>query len=218
MDQINKRRMSRITPPALTNNKQYIFFLSSAGPTSSTPEPLDSSENQQLNSNSVSSRPQSASRSSRSNRTRSRSRQRRQRRRARRMAEAANSASNGQQPPQNQGAASGSGVADEGPLSPEEEAKRSQIRTWPHSLSFMFACLTCTIGMFSISRFAILTIDFGMVFIVQFLLLSILFGIPLFVFHASLGQYLGSGIIDMWRISPIHQVNKHFTDFFKCFY
>lgn len=80
-----------------------------------------------------------------------------------------------------------------------------QIRQWPHSLSFVFAALTCTLGMFSISRFAILTIDFGVTFILQFLLLSIFFGIPLFVFHVSLGQYLGSGVIDMWRISPIHQ-------------
>ena len=47
---------------------------------------------------------------------------------------------------------------------------------------------------------------FSAVFIVQFLLLSLLFGIPLMILFASLGQYLGSGVIDMWRISPIFQV------------
>lgn len=103
-----------------------------------------------------------------------------------------------------------------------------QIRQWPHNLSFLFACLTCTVGMFNISRFAVLTIDFGgtkssfksflfkitnlfsvvsVSFILQFLLLSLIFGIPLFTFHISLGQYLGSGVIDVWRISPIHQVS-----------
>ena len=82
-----------------------------------------------------------------------------------------------------------------------------QIRRWPHSFSFLFACLSCTLGMFSISRFAILSIEFGPIFIVQFLLLSLLFGIPLFLFFVSTGQYLGSGIIDMWRISPIFQVS-----------
>ena len=61
--------------------------------------------------------------------------------------------------------------------------------------------------MFSISRFAILSIEFGPIFIVQFLLLSLLFGIPLLLFFVSTGQYLGSGIIDMWRISPIFQVS-----------
>ena len=81
-----------------------------------------------------------------------------------------------------------------------------QIRRWPHSFSFLFACLSCTLGMFSISRFAILSIEFGPIFIVQFLLLTLLFGIPLLLFFISTGQYLGSGIIDMWRISPIFQV------------
>jgi len=59
--------------------------------------------------------------------------------------------------------------------------------------------------MFSISRFVVLTVDFGAVFVVQFLLLSICFGIPLMTFFMSTGQYLGSGLIDMWRISPIFQ-------------
>ena len=41
---------------------------------------------------------------------------------------------------------------------------------------------------------------------VQFLLLSLCFGIPLLTFFLSTGQYLGSGLIDMWRISPVFQV------------
>jgi hypothetical protein len=48
--------------------------------------------------------------------------------------------------------------------------------------------------------------SFAVVFLLQFLLLSFCFGIPLFVLFCSLGQYLGSGLIDMWRISPIFQV------------
>lgn len=59
--------------------------------------------------------------------------------------------------------------------------------------------------MSSISRFVVLTVDFGAVFVVQFLLLSVCFGIPLMTFFMSTGQYLGSGLIDMWRISPIFQ-------------
>ena len=50
--------------------------------------------------------------------------------------------------------------------------------------------------------------SFAVTFILQFLLLSIIFGIPLFAFHISLGQYLGSGVVDVWRISPIHQVSN----------
>lgn len=36
-----------------------------------------------------------------------------------------------------------------------------KIRQWPKNHCFVFACLTCTISMFSISRFAILSIDYG---------------------------------------------------------
>ena len=60
--------------------------------------------------------------------------------------------------------------------------------------------------MFGVNRFAVLTVDFGAVFLVQFLLLSLFLGIPAMAFYICLGQYLGSGAIDMWRISPIFQV------------
>ena len=62
--------------------------------------------------------------------------------------------------------------------------------------------------MFGVNRFAVLTIDFGAVFLVQFLLLSLLLGIPMMAFYICLGQFLGSGTVDMWRISPIFQVKK----------
>ena len=54
-------------------------------------------------------------------------------------------------------------------------------------------------------------------FVVQFLLLSLCFGIPLLTFFISCGQYLGSGLIDMWRISPIFQVGpRTFIHFITC--
>lgn len=37
-------------------------------------------------------------------------------------------------------------------------------------------------------------------------MLSLLVGVPLFTFHSSLGQLLGAGVMDMWRISPIFKV------------
>ncbi|XP_046403337.1 sodium-dependent transporter bedraggled [Ischnura elegans] len=82
---------------------------------------------------------------------------------------------------------------------------QSPLGPWPHSLSSMFACLGCTVGLFNISRFAILSIHFGANFIVQFIILSLIFGIPLYAFHVSIGQYLGAGVIDMWKISPVFQ-------------
>ncbi|CAB0020938.1 unnamed protein product, partial [Nesidiocoris tenuis] len=35
--------------------------------------------------------------------------------------------------------------------------------------------------------------------------MSVIMGIPLFTFHVALGQLLGTGTMDMWKISPIFQ-------------
>ncbi|KAF4527278.1 hypothetical protein B566_EDAN006999 [Ephemera danica] len=81
----------------------------------------------------------------------------------------------------------------------------SPLGTWPHDACFALAALGCTAGLFNICRFAVLCLQFGGPFLLQFLLLSILFGIPLFLFHVALGHYLGAGVMDMWRISPVFQ-------------
>ncbi|XP_050515599.1 sodium-dependent transporter bedraggled isoform X2 [Diabrotica virgifera virgifera] len=81
----------------------------------------------------------------------------------------------------------------------------SPLGHWPHSLSSMMACLGCTLGLFNISRFSILTVHFGANFIFQFCFLSLVFGLPLFTLQLCLGQQLGAGVIDMWRISPLFQ-------------
>lgn len=84
---------------------------------------------------------------------------------------------------------------------------RSPLGPWPHGLSSVLAGLGCTLGLFNISRFAILSVHFGSNFILQFLILSLILGVPLLAFHAALGQTLGAGPVDMWKISPLFQVS-----------
>ncbi|CAG9787688.1 unnamed protein product [Diatraea saccharalis] len=72
-------------------------------------------------------------------------------------------------------------------------------------MSAMLACLSCTVGIFNISRFAILSVHFGASFIIQFFLLSFFIGIPLFTLYLCLGRVLQAGPVDMWSISPIFQ-------------
>lgn len=81
----------------------------------------------------------------------------------------------------------------------------SPLGQWPHSLSSTLACLSCSLGLFNISRFAILSIHFGSNFILQFVIMSLVLGLPLFTLQMCLGQQLGAGVIDMWRISPLFQ-------------
>lgn len=74
---------------------------------------------------------------------------------------------------------------------------------WPHCFSRGLGLLTCTLGLFNISRFAILTINYGGNFLLQFLILSIIFGIPLFWLQMCLGNKIKAGPVSMWKISPI---------------
>ncbi|XP_052755234.1 sodium-dependent transporter bedraggled isoform X2 [Galleria mellonella] len=86
-----------------------------------------------------------------------------------------------------------------------DETEEPPFGVWPHRLSAMLACLSCTVGIFNISRFAIFSVHFGASFVIQFLILSLLVGIPLFTLYLCMGQVLASGPVDMWRISPIFQ-------------
>lgn len=74
---------------------------------------------------------------------------------------------------------------------------------WPHCFSRGLGLLTCTLGLFNISRFAILTINYGGNFLLQFLILSIIFGIPWFWLQMCLGNKIKAGPVSMWKISPI---------------
>ncbi|CAB3366261.1 Hypothetical predicted protein [Cloeon dipterum] len=81
----------------------------------------------------------------------------------------------------------------------------SALGQWPFQFCFSLSSFGCVIGLYSLSRFAILSAQFGGSFLVQFSILSVFFGIPLYLFHVALGHYLGSGVINMWKISPIFQ-------------
>ncbi|XP_050674581.1 sodium-dependent transporter bedraggled isoform X2 [Leptidea sinapis] len=86
-----------------------------------------------------------------------------------------------------------------------DDIEETTCGVWPHRMSAMLACFSCTVGIFNISRFAMFSVHFGASFIIQFSILSLIAGIPLFTLHLCLGQVLESGPIDMWRISPIFQ-------------
>ncbi|KAG1651895.1 Sodium- and chloride-dependent GABA transporter 3 [Nymphon striatum] len=80
--------------------------------------------------------------------------------------------------------------------------RRALRETWDSQTAFFLACLCCTVGMFNINKFALLVVRYGFGFVFEFILLSILFGIPLFSMYVKLGQYVRTGIISMWSISP----------------
>ncbi|XP_022245901.1 sodium- and chloride-dependent glycine transporter 1-like [Limulus polyphemus] len=84
----------------------------------------------------------------------------------------------------------------------QNELLRSSRGTWAADRSAIFACFSCVIGIYNISRFSLLVYVYKACFIVEFLILTCVFGLPFIYFQSAIGQYLGSGILDMWYISP----------------
>ncbi|XP_076373796.1 sodium-dependent transporter bedraggled-like [Tachypleus tridentatus] len=84
----------------------------------------------------------------------------------------------------------------------ENELLRSSRGTWAADRSAIFACFSCVIGIYNISRFSLLVYVYKACFIVEFIILTCMFGFPFMYLQSAVGQYLGSGITDMWYISP----------------
>lgn len=83
-----------------------------------------------------------------------------------------------------------------------EDELRSSRGVWSHDIFAVFATFSSIFGFFNLTRFAILTYIYKACFLFEFLVLSAIFGIPFLYLQMTLGQYLGSGILNMWYISP----------------
>ncbi|XP_022238036.1 sodium- and chloride-dependent glycine transporter 1-like isoform X2 [Limulus polyphemus] len=73
---------------------------------------------------------------------------------------------------------------------------------WPYDSCVIFACFSCVVGIYNISRFAVLVHVYKACFFVEFIILSCVFGFPFLYLQMALGQYIGSGLTDMWYITP----------------
>lgn len=86
-------------------------------------------------------------------------------------------------------------------FTPEDPEMKSKL--WPHDLGSALAVISCTLGVFNMSRFAVFSVHFGANFIVQFLILSLIFGVPFLWLQMCLGAKIQRGPAAMWKISPI---------------
>ncbi|KAK8769713.1 hypothetical protein V5799_013817 [Amblyomma americanum] len=84
----------------------------------------------------------------------------------------------------------------------DDETRRAAHGLWSHDLFSVFASFFSIFGLFSVTRFSLLVHIYKACFVLQFFVLSAVFGVPFLYLQMSLGQYLGSGILDMWYISP----------------
>lgn len=84
-----------------------------------------------------------------------------------------------------------------------QEDQEMESKKWPHDLGSALGIISCTLGLFNMSRFAVGSVHFGANFIVQFLILSVIFGIPMLWLQMCLGAKIQRGPVTMWKISPI---------------
>ncbi|KAL3206188.1 hypothetical protein MRX96_052889, partial [Rhipicephalus microplus] len=90
-----------------------------------------------------------------------------------------------------------------GPRPPRTtKVRRAAHGLWSHDLFSVFASFFSIFGLFNVTRFSLLVYIYKACFMLQFIVLSAVFGVPFLYLQMSLGQYLGSGILDMWYISP----------------
>ncbi|XP_037519216.1 sodium-dependent transporter bedraggled [Rhipicephalus sanguineus] len=101
-------------------------------------------------------------------------------------------------------ASGGSGTNDAAgaPATADDESRRAAHGLWSHDLFSVFASFFSIFGLFNVTRFSLLVYIYKACFMLQFFVLSAVFGVPFLYLQMSLGQYLGSGILDMWYISP----------------
>ncbi|KAL1436504.1 hypothetical protein MTO96_049605 [Rhipicephalus appendiculatus] len=109
--------------------------------------------------------------------------------------------------PQEQATAGGGSANDVAgaPATADDESRRAAHGLWSHDLFSVFASFFSIFGLFNVTRFSLLVYIYKACFMLQFFVLSAVFGVPFLYLQMSLGQYLGSGILDMWYISPAFQ-------------
>lgn len=107
-------------------------------------------------------------------------------------------------PPEEATASGGSSGNDAtgAPATADDESRRAAHGLWSHDLFSVFASFFSIFGLFNVTRFSLLVYIYKACFMLQFFVLSAVFGVPFLYLQMSLGQYLGSGILDMWYISP----------------
>lgn len=86
----------------------------------------------------------------------------------------------------------------------EIQTKASHRGEWSSQLEFLLSSLSYAVGLGNLWRFPYLCYENGGgAFIIPYILMLIFAGIPLFFLEVSFGQYGRSGVITIWRISPL---------------
>jgi len=93
---------------------------------------------------------------------------------------------------------------DIGKKDPENPGVERQ--SWDNKWDFLMACLSYAVGLGTLWRFPYLVYRHGGgAFLIPYTVMNLIAGIPLFLMEMSIGQFSSSGVVKVWRLSPLFQ-------------
>jgi len=76
--------------------------------------------------------------------------------------------------------------------------------SWDNKWDFLMACLSYAVGLGTLWRFPYLVYRHGGgAFLIPYTIMNIIAGIPLFLMEMAIGQFSSSGVVKVWRLSPL---------------
>jgi solute carrier family 6 amino acid transporter-like protein 5/7/9/14 len=77
---------------------------------------------------------------------------------------------------------------------------------WSNKMDFVLSCLSYAVGLGNVWRFPYVCYkNGGGAFLIPFMCMLFITGIPLVFMELSFGQYASSGVVSIWKVSPIFQ-------------
>ncbi|XP_076110337.1 sodium- and chloride-dependent glycine transporter 1-like [Mytilus galloprovincialis] len=90
--------------------------------------------------------------------------------------------------------------------SDSSEDENPERGNWGNKMEFVLSCLSYAVGLGNVWRFPYVCYRNGAgAFLIPFIIMLFITGIPLVFMELSLGQYCSSGIVTLWKASPIFQ-------------
>jgi len=89
-------------------------------------------------------------------------------------------------------------------VSKDPESADVERPSWDNKWDFLMACLSYAVGLGTLWRFPYLVYRHGGgAFLIPYTIMNLIAGIPLFLMEMSIGQFSSSGVVRVWRLSPL---------------
>ncbi|WAR04563.1 SC6A9-like protein, partial [Mya arenaria] len=86
------------------------------------------------------------------------------------------------------------------------EDENQERGNWSRKMDFILSCLSYAVGLGNVWRFPYVCYRNGAgAFLIPFIIMLFVTGIPLVYLELSFGQFASSGVVSIWKASPLFQ-------------